>query len=380
MSTHQFHMWKAFREMSRCEFTLVLESQKEIQTKEVSLGELQELGKIIFPAGFRWIAGLAIMKQNPDAIHVFTGFRNVWYFFPLICYALFHNIKVAVMNEPYSIHPVGYFQEEASWQTRLKVGTRPYLYRGMARLLTYAEQQVPPCILPLSLIAMEQFKQGGFDSKTMYPFGYFVPGQPVNHMRLHQKTHQLRLIFVGSLLLRKGLDLAVQSIEDLNRAGFDITLDVYGHGSPEKFFSLPSTCVFYKGALLPKNVQAVMSHYDMLILPSRHDGWGVVVNEALLQGVPVIVSDRVGAKCLIEKSGAGVVFSLEDGGDLTIKLSALFQKPELITKMRQMALLVGSAISPEEGAKYLLNVFQHHFFSEGQRPSALWATGRINEQ
>jgi len=372
-------MWKAFRDISRCEFTLVLESQKDLQTKEVSPRDLRELGNIIFPAGFRWPAGLAIIKQNPDAIHVFSGFRNVWYFFPIICYALFHNIKVAVMNEPYSTHPVGYFHEEANWRTRIKVGIRPYLYRGMRRLMKIAEQQMPPCILPLSLIAMEQFKQAGFDSKIMYPFGYFIPRQPGNHLGHNMGNHRLRLIFVGSLLLRKGLDLAARSIEDLKQAGYEITLDVYGHGSPERFISPSSTCIFYKGALVPQDVQNVMAQYDILILPSRHDGWGVVVNEALLQGVPVIVSDRVGAKCLVEKNGAGIVFKLEDGEDLDGNLRALFHKPELLDKMRRMAIVVGNAISPEDGAKYLLNVFRHHFYSDGQRPSALWTTGCIFE-
>ena len=34
---------------------------------------------------------------------------------------------------------------------------------------------------------------------------------------------------------------------------------------------------------------------DVFVLPSRHDGWGVVVNQALAAGLPIITTDAVGA-------------------------------------------------------------------------------------
>ncbi len=115
-----------------------------------------------------------------------------------------------------------------------------------------------------------------------------------------------------------------------------------------------------------------MAQYDLLILPSRHDGWGVVVNEALLQGVPVIASDRVGAKCLIESSGAGLIFKSENTEELTLKLKELIRQPSLFVEMCRKAESVGNDISPEIGARYLLDVFLYHFYDEGQRPSGLW--------
>lgn len=44
----------------------------------------------------------------------------------------------------------------------------------------------------------------------------------------------------------------------------------------------------------------IMENHDILILPSLHDGWGAVVNEAITMGLYIITSDKCGAKALIK--------------------------------------------------------------------------------
>jgi glycosyltransferase involved in cell wall biosynthesis len=52
---------------------------------------------------------------------------------------------------------------------------------------------------------------------------------------------------------------------------------------------------------------------DVLVLPSRREPWGLVVNEALLLGCPVVVTDAVGAAHdLVETPGTGVVVRRAD--------------------------------------------------------------------
>jgi glycosyltransferase involved in cell wall biosynthesis len=375
MSNQQFYMWKAVKAFLDEEFILIINDLQDVNPhKSITANSLNTLGEVVLLEESNLKMCLDFLNRYRDAVHVFNGFRNAWYFFPLILYGIVHNVKVAVMNEPYSISPFGYTSEEGIWRARSKVMVRPFLYRLMALLLNAFIRQVQPCILPISLIAFEQLEKVGFDPKIMYPFGYFEPKSSSCSVRYDRQPESFNLIYVGLLIKRKGLDIAIQTVESLHSRGFSISLDIYGPGQPERFIAAESNCVHYKGLIPQSDVQATISKYDMLILPSRHDGWGTVVNEALLQGVPVVVSDRVGAKCLVENSGAGIVFVSEDSADLAHKLEELILEPLRLDGMRHRASEVGQAISPEAGAQYLMDVFQYHFYHHGQRPIALWSS------
>ena len=72
----------------------------------------------------------------------------------------------------------------------------------------------------------------------------------------------------------------------------------------------------------PTALPEIFAAADIFVLPSRHDGWGVVVNEALGAGLPIIVSDRVGARDLVENGCNGFVTT---AGDIDSLASALLK-------------------------------------------------------
>jgi glycosyltransferase involved in cell wall biosynthesis len=65
----------------------------------------------------------------------------------------------------------------------------------------------------------------------------------------------------------------------------------------------------------------------VLVLPSRHsETWGLVVNEALLHGVPVVASDRVGcAPDLVVADRTGAVFAAGDVEALARALASVLR-------------------------------------------------------
>lgn len=336
--------------------------------------DLTKLNVVFLPSKKLWSDGIKLIQENPDAIHVFmafTGTKKGYDFFPLILYSLMKKIRVAVINEPYSLSRFGYFNDDQPLIDYLKVWVRPFLYRVMALLINFFSKSKKPCIFPISLIAKEQFRKSGFDSASMFPFAWFVPNLST-HQTSPIKGLTLRSIYVGALNKRKGVDVLLQAVKLLQAQGYKLILDIYGPGEKQGYDNFGiSFC--YKGILPFETVQSTIQKYDVLIIPSRHDGWGVVVNEALLQGVPVIASNRVGAKQLLEASGAGFVFECENVNDLVEKIKILSDNPVMLDGMKRKASQVGCLILPEKGAKYFLDVLKYYFYGIGSCPYAIWS-------
>ena len=377
MDSNYYYTWLHVQSLNKEKPLFVLNKAQSLFRKEQGWNpqSLDEFDVIMLKKdGWDW-KNLQIIRENRDAVHIFFGFRGQSFYLGLILYALLHGVKVAIFSEAYSSSPVGYNSEESFGKAFFKVLFRPTLYRFYALSIKLgSHKRVSPCLLPISMINRDQLIRAGFDKTWLYPFGYFVPDQKIKSSNKKQQDSSIHLIFVGSLLARKGLDIAIKAVECVNQRRIQIVLDIYGSGEPEQYISCHSEFIRYKGVLGPEEVQAKISSYDALILPSRHDGWGVVVNEALLQGIPAIVSDNVGAKCILEATGAGLIFRSEDVNDLAAKLEQLTLNPFLLNHMRKQASLVGAQISPEIAAQYILDVLDYYFFKgqTGQRPEAIW--------
>ncbi len=370
----QYFTWLALRALIRSPITFVLGSLENHirKTQDWKPVDLNKLDPIVIPPDKLLRKGINLLRNNSEAIHVFQAFRGGqgYNYFPLILFALRKGIKVVVIDEAYTTSPVGYFHDENIFLSRFKTCVRPLLRRFIGISVNVFSRSNKPCLLPLSIIAKDQFVKAGFDPNSLFPFGYFVPRQQT-YGKYNDTSETLRLIFVGAIIYRKGLDILGEAVRVLYEQGYKISLDIYGSGDLEKqnFSSLP---IRYKGILPYDEIQAVIAEHDILILPSRHDGWGVVVNEALLQGVPVIVSSRVGAKQLAEATNSGLVFESANVNDLVEKIRMVVDDPTLLNEMRRRASQVGQLILPENGARYFWDVLMFYFFTIGSTPSAIW--------
>jgi glycosyltransferase involved in cell wall biosynthesis len=77
---------------------------------------------------------------------------------------------------------------------------------------------------------------------------------------------------------------------------------------------------------------------DVFVLPSRHEPWGLIVNEAMASGCPVIVSTDVGChEDLITDGVEGCVFPVGDIGALTQALRQVFSSSDSAAKMGEAA-------------------------------------------
>jgi glycosyltransferase involved in cell wall biosynthesis len=110
----------------------------------------------------------------------------------------------------------------------------------------------------------------------------------------------LRLLYCGQMVHRKGVDLLVKAFARLVRQHPNVRLKMVGDGElmTDLRAGLPDGVrerVEFTGFLQVSELPAQFADADAFVLPSRHDGWGVVVNQALAAGLPIVCSDAVGA-------------------------------------------------------------------------------------
>jgi len=371
-TAHQYHTWVALQGLLDEKIThVVAKTNDDIRQKQGwTTLDLSNEDVIKFKAQGWWRQGTDIINSNPNAIHVFGGFWANKCFFPLILYAAFKNCKLVIMNESYAVQAVSYLNNGNQWINQLKAKLRPILYRIASFMIHSLTARKNVCLLALSTNAVNQFVKAGFNQQQVFPFGYFVPATENNKPTLDASN--IKLVFIGNLLEVKGIDIAIRAVEQLNNAGVNVKLDIYGAGNPNDFIPKNASTVSYKGVIPFGESQSVITQYHALVLPSRHDGWGVVVNEALLQGVPVIVSDHVGAKCLVENNKAGLIFKHEDSDDLAAQIKQFCLNSELRNELTSNAQWVGNKITPYNAAKYMKTVFSYYFDQAVNKPKIIW--------
>jgi len=117
------------------------------------------------------------------------------------------------------------------------------------------------------------------------------------HVNAGAKT--LRILFSGSLIERKGVDLLAHAFAELAREQPEAHLTFAGVGplqaSLEQTLASCAGQVEFPGFVPWDQLPAVYAEADILCVPSRYDGWAMVVPEGLAAGLPVMTTDHTGA-------------------------------------------------------------------------------------
>jgi glycosyltransferase involved in cell wall biosynthesis len=149
-------------------------------------------------------------------------------------------------------------------------------------------------------------------------------------LRQAQGLSGFAVLFVGRLVeAYKGVATLVEACALLAERGTACTLLVAGDGpDADSYASLADRLgldsVRFLGTLGHAQLCEYYATADVLVLPSRSEPWGFVVNEAMEFGLPIVASDRVGAAADLVRSGEnGYVFPAGDASALADALEKL---------------------------------------------------------
>lgn len=162
-----------------------------------------------------------------------------------------------------------------------------------------------------------------------------------------------RLVMVGHDFERKGVDLAIRAIAQVP----EILLDVVGKDDPTAYAALAKeqgagNRVRFLG--VRRDVQRLLSGATALIHPARFEPFGMVVPEAMLMGVPPIVSHVSGASEIVRDRVDGCVVETEDGYARAIQEVLAQHAP-----MRAACLTRRADLTYKSHLDKLLDIYEH---------------------
>jgi len=213
----------------------------------------------------------------------------------------------------------------------------------------------------------------GFSMDKAFLFSYFLPDVNLDVLP-HHNDEIYSFIFVGRFIGLKRLDVLISVFKEIRDLNFELVVIGAGpmeHDLREVAIENLAGKVRWLGCLQMQDVHREIAKADCLILPSRYDGWGAVVTEAMMRGTPVIVSDACGSSVAVEASGFGGVFAVHDIAGLKILLLEALYRGALSREERVELAVWAKSLGAQAGAEYLMKIVDH-LDGSGVRPQAPW--------
>ena len=223
---------------------------------------------------------------------------------------------------------------------RIRARLLRMLFRGITRFMTIGTRN------------RSYYLHYGADPQRMTPFPYAIDNERFIRQSLLTSEErsdarrrygigpdELVILFAGKLIPRKGpedLLEAFMTLESRHPGEEKLRLVFAGDGElRQRLESLAEAHpVTFTGFVNQGDLPALYGSADLFVLPSHDEPWGLVVNEAMASGLPVLVSDRVGAGYDLVRPGTnGWTFPAGDVKELARRLAEMVGQPSRLEEM-----------------------------------------------
>jgi glycosyltransferase involved in cell wall biosynthesis len=177
-----------------------------------------------------------------------------------------------------------------------------------------------------------------------------------------------QFIYVGRLSGEKNLELLIEAFKSIKEtsAGAAWSLLFVGDGPARKNLELLSgdylqnKSIIFAGGHPWYQVPTWLAQSDVLILPSKSEPWGLVVNEAMVCGMPVIVSEKCGcSEDLVKNEINGFTFSPDSKSQLESAMQFFAENPEKIKVMGEASLALIKPFSSKTVANEMVACYKN---------------------
>ncbi|GAB3701020.1 hypothetical protein GCM10027592_28690 [Spirosoma flavus] len=292
---------------------------------------------------------------RPDVINL-TGYYDPAQIL-LLLWAKLNGVKVILQNESTETD-----HQRGGWKEALK----RWIFGRCDGFFCFGSQSADYLIrlgVPAHKILLRKSAVDNDSLRTAYEHALRSRTETQNSLKL--RPHNF--IFVGRLIPAKNLSALVTAFADAQKQsaqGKQWGLIFLGDGPEQASLQQQSENLGITDTIhfLPGRpwfqVPDVLALSDVLVLPSLSEPWGLVVNEAMVCGLPVIVSDRCGCvPDLVRDGQTGFIFDPYQP-ELLIQLQRRFMDETVdVASMREAARERIAPYSPEAVAQEMLDGF-----------------------
>jgi glycosyltransferase involved in cell wall biosynthesis len=208
------------------------------------------------------------------------------------------------------------------------------IYRGADAIVTYGDH-----------VRRFVLETPGVDPEKVFVAGQAVEGDRFATVSPVRNPDVAEVLYIGQFEERKGLRYLLDAFDRLE--GPPARLRLIGNGSQEEWLRARAggrSDVDIAGYRPQDQLSAFLSRARCLVLPSvttdlDREPWGLVVNEAMHAGIPVVATDAVGAASggLVRDGRNGYVVPERDAGALAAAVRRLITDPALAARMGDSA-------------------------------------------
>jgi glycosyltransferase involved in cell wall biosynthesis len=296
--------------------------------------------------------------DSDNTVHVFSG--------------MVHNAALnAVLNQTLSSRATVALLSEGRDSRGFKGALR--LVHSVFHERRYSERV--DFVLAVGHVGIRWYIKCGYDPAKLFPFCYAAEKHPCED---HQNPVNglVTIASIGRLVSSKRVDLLLQAIARVSSGKWRLEIVGEGKGrssleSMSKRLGLREKVTF-TGAICNPQVRRKLDKIDIFVFSSKDDGWGAVVNEALMSGVPVICSDYPGAADLVVPGLNGDLFECDSLDSLTCVLDKWIAKGPLAVSERERIRDWSRCIEGDAVARYFIGVLDYLEGMRSQRPVVPW--------
>jgi glycosyltransferase involved in cell wall biosynthesis len=237
-------------------------------------------------------------------------------------------------------------------------------WRRVLRTFSMLMLQTADAVIGTGRLAQQQYQERLGEGLSVFSLPYLVDLEPFLSIEraIKRQPNGISFLSCGELIPRKGTDVLIRAFSKAAQSCPHIRLEIVGDG-PEKSRlqeQIPESLknrIRFEGKVPFAARTGPFARSDVFIHPARHDGWGVVIQEALSAGLPVIATRQTGAAYdLLEPGKNGFLIEADDENELSQRILWFAQHQSEIPGLGASARNGAKRLTPAWGAAEIVRI------------------------